>query len=271
VARWHAAQIELGKQKKQWRSLRQKSSQGSPQQRHPSLKSRGETDQEGTLPSALGPRGLGGDSTAPLSHDEAEYEEAIRESVDATSTGNAEEDDMIEKAIRASVAELQKVSKEGDEQDALQLAIQASIVEAKRARSRQSRERPGFQSSTGGELDRELGIALRMRMHGQGGVNELHHLQRDGDDSGVETDDDENIKLAIERSKQSAQMPPVVEADDLLRAMTQSQKDQQKRERAETVERMEEDIVLEYVKKQSLAEGEHKRSLAAKGGSTSIG
>lgn len=271
VAGWHAAQIELGKQKKQWRSHRQKSSQGGRQQGRPSLGNRWKSDQEGSSQSALGPRGLGGESTAPVSHDEAEYEEAIHESINATSTGNAEEDDMIEKAIRASVAEIQKATREGDDQDALQKAIQASIVEAKRARSRQSRERPGSQSSTGGKPGRGLEVAGRTSMHGQGGVDELHHLRRDGDDSGVETDDDENIKLAIERSKQSAQTPPVNEAGDLLRAMTQSQKDQQKRERAETMARTEEDIVLEYIKKQSLAEEEHKRSLAAKGGGTSIG
>ena len=44
-------------------------------------------------------------------HDGANFEEAIRASVSATSRGNPEEDQMIERAIRASVKELQLASK----------------------------------------------------------------------------------------------------------------------------------------------------------------
>lgn len=257
VARWHAAQIELGKQKKQWRSLRQKSPQGTSHRRHSSFGRR--------RSSALGTQGLGGDATAPTSVDEVEYEEAIRESVDATSRGNAAEDEMIEKAIRASVAELQRASREGDDQDAMRRAIQASIAEAKLARSQHPSVQSTGQSSAGDDHERELEAALRMSLHGHDGVDDSHlRPGRDSDDSGVETDDDENIKLAIERSKQASQTAPVEEDAEMLRAVKQSQEEQQKREKAESAARTEEEIVLEYVKKQSLAEEEHRRSLAAK-------
>ena len=210
----------------------------------------------------LGTQGLGGDSTAFRSLEEAEYEEAIRESVDATSTGNAEEDEMIENAIRASVAELQKASVEGNNQDAMHRAIQASVAEAKRSRSQQSKEWHGSSSHIGSDHDRELEAALRMSMHGPNGVHnmQLHHVRHDGDDSGVETDDDENIKLAIERSKHAVQSSSIDEEDkDLLWAVKQSQEDQQKREKADLAARTEEEIVLDYVKMQSLAKEEHKR------------
>lgn len=265
MARWHAAQIELGKQKKQLRSLRQKSAQGATHKRHSSFGRRGHTPQEAASPSALETRGLGGDSTGPSSRHEAEYEEAIRESVDATSTGNPEEDEMIEKAIRASVAELQKASMEGDDQDAMRRAIQASIADAKRAQCQQSRGGPGSPSSVGSDHHRELEATLQKSMHGHDGIHDmqLYHLRHGGDDSGIETDDDENIKLSIERSKHFVQSPPVDEDIDLLQAVKQSQEDQRKRVKAESAARTEEEIVLEYVKKQSLAEEEHKRSVAS--------
>lgn len=60
------------------------------------------------------------------------FEEAIKASVAATSTGDTFQDQMIEKAIRASVKELRTSSNEVDYRTALQRAIQASIAESKR-------------------------------------------------------------------------------------------------------------------------------------------
>ena len=61
-----------------------------------------------------------------------EFEHAIHASVAATSRGNAEEDMMIERAIRASVKELQKAGGNANDSDVLNRAIQASIAEANR-------------------------------------------------------------------------------------------------------------------------------------------
>lgn len=60
----------------------------------------------------------------------AEFEHAIHASVAATSHGNAEEDMMIERAIRASIKELQSTETTLTDQEALKRAIQASVVES---------------------------------------------------------------------------------------------------------------------------------------------
>ncbi|KAI9872812.1 MAG: hypothetical protein M1823_008077, partial [Watsoniomyces obsoletus] len=70
-------------------------------------------------------------------HDE--FEEAIQKSVTATSRGNPDEDALIERAIRASVKELQQAqSADGNHDDeTYQKAVKASIEEAKKARAEQ--------------------------------------------------------------------------------------------------------------------------------------
>ncbi len=63
-----------------------------------------------------------------------DYEEAIQTSVRATSQGDPEQDELIERAIRASVDELVSAQKAQVEyQEALQRAIQASIAETRKA------------------------------------------------------------------------------------------------------------------------------------------
>jgi hypothetical protein len=62
-----------------------------------------------------------------------DYEEAIQQSVAMTSKGNPEEDALIERAIRASVAELQSAqAADFEHDDALQKAIQAGIAEVRK-------------------------------------------------------------------------------------------------------------------------------------------
>ncbi|KAK2813796.1 hypothetical protein FQN50_000196 [Emmonsiellopsis sp. PD_5] len=64
-----------------------------------------------------------------------EIENAIDESVKLSSTGDEDEDWMIERALRASIAELQAAEAAGeDEEQAYARAIKASIEEAKRIR-----------------------------------------------------------------------------------------------------------------------------------------
>lgn len=62
-------------------------------------------------------------------HD-AELEEAIRQSVAATSSGNAKEDAAIERAIRASVAELEAQRARGADDAALQTSMQDRLASA---------------------------------------------------------------------------------------------------------------------------------------------
>ncbi|OCT51454.1 sterol 3beta-glucosyltransferase [Cladophialophora carrionii] len=126
-----------------------------------------------------------------------------------------------------------------------------------------------------------------------------HHL--DDSDSGIDTDYDEEFKRTIEESKRLHSMnelkkkeqelveieaalastdgtakeatvaseEAVVDDDDELnQAITASEQDEQRRQEELTRQKTEEEIVLEYVKKQSLREEELKRQKAAESATT---
>lgn len=198
------------------------------------------------------------------SHDGADFEEAIRTSVAATSRGNPEEDQMIERAIRASLTELHLASKEGDNNEAIHRAIQASVAEAAQARSEdRSQPRPTTLDGSS-DHEKELAAALQRSVQENQQSEEGHSLAGvDLDDSGVDTDDDENIKAAIERSKSTPTRQPRcgTEEDDFHNAVELSRKAHEEHEQGLSKSKTEEEIVLEYVKKQSLAEEELKRSV----------
>ena len=198
------------------------------------------------------------------SHEGEDFEQAIRTSVAATSRGNPDEDQMIERAIRASVMELRLASKDGDNNEAVQRAIQASVAEASLARSEGvSQPRPIVMDGAS-DHEKELAAALQRSVQEQKLSEERHpladvHL----DDSGVDTDDDENIKAAIERSKSSPtkQVGDSRDKDDYQIAVDLSKKAHEEYVHSLKKSKTEEEIVLEYVKKQSLAEEQFKTSV----------
>ncbi len=194
---------------------------------------------------------------AASSPDGADFEEAIKASVAATSKGDPEQDRMIEQAIRASVKELQSAQKEGDDRDAMQRAIQASVAEAP--------QMPKAQAGAHDTHGKELELALQRSISAHPDSEQAHPPTGvDFDDSGVDTDDDENMKLAIEKSKSASIKDPDVELptdEDFQKAIETSKKEH---EEGLSKQKTEEEIVMEYVKKQSLAEEEHRKNVAAK-------
>lgn len=197
----------------------------------------------------------------------ADFEEAIHASVAATSRGNSDEDKMIEKAIRASVLELQSASEEGDHADAVQRAIQASVAEATKFRGTDG-SKPSINGLDGAsDHDRKLEVALHRSMSPHppsASQNSLANV--DFDDSGVDTDDDENIKATIEGSKSTVTSGPEATQptdEDFEKAIELSRKTQEEHEQGLSKSKTEEEIVLEYVKRQSLAEEQHKSSITA--------
>ena len=198
------------------------------------------------------------------SPDGADFEEAIRASVAATSHGNPEEDQMIERAIRASVKELHLASKVDDDSEAIQRAIQASVAEATQSRSG---DRSNIRSTTfdeAGDHEKELAAALQRSVHGDPNLKKRGPLV-DFDDSGVDTDDDEDSETAVDRSKSTPTERPMGGKDeqDLQTAIELSRKADEELKQGLNESRTEEEIVLEYVKRQSLAEEELKKSVAA--------
>lgn len=197
-----------------------------------------------------------------------ELNEAIRSSVQETSKGNPEEDAEVERAIRASMGELYKRRAERaqgpysaqDEDDDLKRALAASAAEARA----QGNPNPLYDE----ELERALAQSLR------------EQRRQRSSDSEWDSDDDEDFKQAIQASQipavvvkpgpSSLDRPPEYDQGHLA-GTTQREFEapqaQQPGEKAQQ-ERTEEEIVMEYVKKQSLLEEEHRKSLAAKANAT---
>jgi hypothetical protein len=178
-----------------------------------------------------------------------QFEQAIHASVAATSRGNAEEDMIIERAIRASVREL--VSSQGaslSDQEAVNRAIQASIAEAGRRHS--------SESSTITMTDEEAEHQAALEKAIQKSLAEYQLSAAEAVDEEVDSDEDENVKLAIQMSKEET--AALANEEETIRLALQKSKDE-----AESA-RTEEDIVLEYAKKQSLLEEQHRQAIAGK-------
>ncbi|KAL8888808.1 MAG: hypothetical protein Q9215_003835 [Flavoplaca cf. flavocitrina] len=267
VSRWQATQIELRKEKELVKHCgshqhcvflrvknathasfeeEKKNTKNGNMQKNPRIPKDGPLSRkkdDGMIPLAQNPA-LSGD----LRHtDSATFEEAIQHSVQATSHGNPEEDAMIERAIRASVTELQAASNSGDQYKAIQRAIRASVAEATQARNAVVAGNGPDSNEKGHELHQAL--QRSMSLHNQG---DRASEDEGEDDSGVDTDEDENIKTAIERSRSDHHQPQG--------AVEQLPREGEHPHRART----DEEIVLDYVRKQSLLEEEHRRALASR-------
>jgi hypothetical protein len=168
-----------------------------------------------------------------IDHDDLDY--AIRESVQKTSKGDPYEDAAVERAIRASMAELQRNRAErtvqqqpsGETEDEeLQLALAQSASEAD--------SQGQMQMVHDEELERVLAQSLRE-----------HRRKPSGSTTGDYHEGDAN-----------ADQPPAYDSGHLsgtTQAEFDEQQSQQPGEKTQQ-EKTEEQIVMEYVKKQSLLE-----------------
>lgn len=175
--------------------------------------------------------------------DQDQSEHALHGSAAATSRSNEEEDGTTERAIRASVVELQSAD-DLTEKEALDRAIQASIASAG-----QPDHHPEEQSSqpitkTDDEAEHQAALANAIQASlSQCSLPAAYIAPTDDAD-------DEDLKLAIQRSKQEGSSN--AEDSELELAL-------QKSKEVSVRAQMEEDTVLEYVKKQSLAEEKFKQ------------
>ena len=236
-----------------------------------------------------------------------EYEEAIKRSVTATSKGDPAQDALIERAIRASMKELQKAqtksSANATDEDMYKAAIKASVNEAKKARGEEVAKEPvsaatpslASQEKTLHEHDDDAALTKALTQsleeyklsqtaspHSSLHKHFVHHAPdghdySDSDDSGLGTEDDEEFKKTLQESirvhteneeKKKANGGVAVGGDDeLQRAIEESEKLHREqtagKDAAATASDREHDIVMEYVKKQSLLEEELKKSQAA--------
>ena len=276
IRQWQAIQLELAKEKHQVKHEKAPPSCRFLKTRHMSFDERKKlasgrkkqrTDPKTEVPKMAETNAAGLD--VPLRHahtypqpssgvsEEPEFEEAIQQAIAATSKGNPEEDAAIERAIRASVLELQRASKEGDDEEALRRAVQASVAEANRSRGDNHRAASGHSEQL------EAALHQSMQQHPLLSRTRTEIADLDFDDSGVDTDDDENIKAAIESSKT---LPPSEHLDtDFERALTESKKMHEESTQSLGRAKTEEEIVMDYVKRQSLAEATYKKSAVEQG------
>jgi hypothetical protein len=199
-------------------------------------------------------RGAGGD----------ELERAIHTSVADTSRGDPEQDAMIERAIRASIAELassQQSSGTGNnidnEDEILRKAIAASMLE------HGNQHPPAYgDTSSSSQHDEELAAALKASL-----ANSGHHQDKrakhstDSEWDTNSTSENSEYRLAVKASQDQLSANHHDDDAELQRAISQSQDIHKATTSAEEEER----VVMEYVKKQSLLEEQHRRGVAEKG------
>ncbi|KAK4464145.1 sterol 3-beta-glucosyltransferase [Cladorrhinum samala] len=247
-----------------------------------------------------------------LEVDDPEVEAAIKESIKQTSTGNREEDERIEAAVRASVLEMRRAAEQQQQQQPQDSAAeqfpfpvdikkqsaddgysdedlrnitdeeyQALIEEAVRQSLLEYQQRQVFGQDLGGGHEQEVYRGI---------VDEKQRLKRKEVGSGVGEKGEKRSSLPAYEVHGDSTLPaysPVApgpppslpprtpshqtygehdeDEEQLRRAIEESEREH--RNRSETMQRQqtEEEIVLNYVMKQSLAEEEYRNTLKGKG------
>ena len=198
-------------------------------------------------------------SRLPSLSDDSEFEQAIQASVRETSRGDADEDATIEAAVRESVramreraAKLQALPDSADntpEKD-------ASIFNDEEYQISDE----DYQNLIEQAVQQSLATHFaNVHPNQEVGIAELAGTAVRGNDAaqGIDGQHDDDLERAIEASK-NAPIPEVRDDEAELRRAIEASNEDMHRERNQ---RTEEDIVLEYVKKQSLAEEEYRRKM----------
>ena len=187
--------------------------------------------------------------------DDAMFDEAIKQSVAATSTGNSVEDDWIARAIRASVTELRQAASQGDGDEALQRAINASIKQAQGTEVNPKRLDDQRVRSLSGK-----GVSKKTQHNPAPEANPQNPSSNPAE---VDTDDDENVKEAIKRSQEDSRFQRSNSAE-LDKAIAESLTSARGYDERNIGADEEERIVMDYVKRQSLLEDKIRENVTGK-------
>ncbi|KAF5022977.1 hypothetical protein F66182_4975 [Fusarium sp. NRRL 66182] len=188
------------------------------------------------------------------SSEDPELERAIRASVQETSRGNSEEDAQIEAAMRESIkAVRQRV--ESDDAGPLPLKDPSIFEDADYQITDEE-----YQALVEQAIQQSLGNNVPLPNYD---IAELEATDSTAAAKSANDEDDVELRRAIEASKNPPPLPPRDDDDDEFeRAIAASKEDMEK----QTNQRSEEDIVMEYVKKQSLAEEEYRQKMTKEKG-----
>lgn len=188
------------------------------------------------------------ESAPGQSAEDAEVEQAIQASVKETSRGNPEEDAAVEKAMRESIQAMQ---------------AQGTAVPGTANTYRPEKDPSIFEDDEYRITDEEYQQLVEQAMRQSLAGDQASSHAPGADNSALTSGKDRDLYAAIKESNTAPNLPPRASAEDddeLQRAIAASKEHMEK----EKSEKTEEDIVLEYVKKQSLAE-EAFRSQSNKG------
>jgi hypothetical protein len=213
-----------------------------------------------------------------------ELEAAIAASISQNSHGDPEEDKLVANAIRASIAELDRTPEDAgveEEEQALKRAMQASLDEAGR-NGRSDQEQKQLEDT----IRQSLLDTSRRRQHGSDSEwdsdndtegdaefqrivaesKELAHLHQKYPEEyqAAAGAQETGIMTAIADATGANGTHPADEDEELKKALELSEKVHKESLELLEKQKTEEDIVMEYVRKQSLLEEEHRQK--ARGG-----
>lgn len=203
-------------------------------------------------------------TTPSFSPENDEMERAIRESVAQTSNGDHTEDARIEAQIRASVKEMRRVAEERKRQEHVR-DWKAPLPPELPVRNSSGKVQGDISEDiTDEEFEALVAEAVRQSLIAQVQEGVEEHGVVGG---GIDWDEDEYLRQAMQESMQAATVTRGGDNDgvydeDLKKAMEESEKAHQEHLARTSTERTEEDIIMEYVKKQSLVEEEYRRQKA---------
>ncbi|KAH6643103.1 hypothetical protein C7974DRAFT_117153 [Boeremia exigua] len=202
-----------------------------------------------------------------------ELEAAIAASVAENSHGNAEDAQLMANAIRASVAELERAPANAsvqEEEEAVKRAIQASMAEAGRGNVTEDE-----QKSLEETLRKSLLDTSRHRRHGSDSEWDSSDTEDDADFQRIlaeskelahlqETHPQHIRNLASEQESGTADdaggdAEAITENEELRKVLEESERAEKERQANANKEKSEDEIVMEYIKKQSLLEEEHRQ------------
>ncbi|KAK2029952.1 glycosyltransferase family 28 domain-containing protein [Colletotrichum zoysiae] len=222
---------------------------------------------EAIVPPSRTDSSFDGSITGSVAEDE-EFERAIRASVAETSRGNSEEDAAVEQAIRASINHFRSSG----------TGIPDVVPEKPMSYDRDAKhvDQDPFSSAelqiTDEEYQRLIEKAIQQSMSlraagvhpGQGSHEDDEEFQRALDQSKIAQhpghEDDEELKRILEESKRHQTQSTADDEEELRRAIEASEAAHREQLSKAAAARSEEEVVMEYVKKQSLAEEEYRRN-----------
>ncbi|PNY29406.1 Sterol 3-beta-glucosyltransferase [Tolypocladium capitatum] len=217
----------------------------------------------GDVDTSVPPPSSSSSSTRQTLSEDAVYEQAIQASVQETSRGNVTEDAMIEAAIREGMKAMRQ--RGGLPETTPELPEKNSIFEDEEYQITDKE----YQALVEQAIQQSLANMGYTSAPQEDGIMEPDAVEtnRSADGGGPATiaypshyEEDADLRRAIEESKKAPEPPPRFDdggGEELQRAMAASKAELER----QMSQRTEEDIVLEYVKKQSLAEEEYRRQI----------